>query len=380
MKFGHYQLKDGENLKITVDDNPVYCSKVPSLLEVLYGFSQWQGVYDQVPGVIQGLMTENVIDHFHTQAVDATMKLNHAGYSLPQIAMETGLMPAKIEAIFERAGEHLPLKNKAPSSPTDSLSLLPYPLWDTKHSYSCEDSDEVYHLDSWEDFMRPGEWGPSDVDYNYLFRWDWKVYDDPEELEMAGSRHVVVLQYMKQRKGIHVTVKVKVKPEDEPHVRAHLQERWKCVEDVWAPISQGVAGLTVPFAPIETEEKTETKQPDAEELSRYERFKNGGKEEQQRQVIEELGGLHPDQVNWVRHRFYSHHADSRPVRYPPPGPWWCSGSTDDENGEIQIIVAFLPEGYEIKKYWPEVGEVSFSEPYGKIVYSDRFAKPEWWPF
>lgn len=243
------KIRPGSNTAVLIEGVEVI-KPIPSLLQVLLRNTRWRDIFDGADGDMKGLMTENVIDDFHTQAVAAIDRLNHAGYTPDQISMETGLMPVKIDVVFEALGIE-----KQVASPGDVM------------------------------------------------------------LDFGQSKITKIEE-----------------PEHPP-------------SETWV------------------------------------RFKNATTLEEKRAIIREiLGGRDPSEVRWIRHRFYSHHADPRPVTAPPPGPWWCSGSTDDENGEIQIIVAYLPEGEEIKKYWPEVGEISFSEPYGKIEYSSRFVKPEWWPF
>ncbi len=76
---------------------------------------------------------------------------------------------------------------------------------------------------------------------------------------------------------------------------------------------------------------------------------------------------------WMRYRFYTSETDERPIKFPPPGPWWCTGTTGEGNA---IIVAYLPAGVVLREYWPEAWEVDI-EPKDEIEYSDRFPKPAW---
>jgi hypothetical protein len=32
---------------------------------------------------------------------------------------------------------------------------------------------------------------------------------------------------------------------------------------------------------------------------------------------------------WIRYRFHANADDYRPVKFPPPGPYWCSGYLGD---------------------------------------------------
>lgn len=88
----------------------------------------------------------------------------------------------------------------------------------------------------------------------------------------------------------------------------------------------------------------------------------------------------PESIKWIRHRF--HEEDARPVIWPAPGPSWCSGSgyrTNPETGEEEdadIVIAILPEGTNIAKYWPKAGDFSFSDP-SPLTFGSRFSRPEW---
>lgn len=84
-----------------------------------------------------------------------------------------------------------------------------------------------------------------------------------------------------------------------------------------------------------------------------------------------MGSTHP----WKRHRFHANPDDYRPVKFPPPGPYWCSGEAGD--GSYSIVVAYLPRDVDVRDWWPEATEIEATEE-RKIVFSDRFAKPAWW--
>lgn len=80
-----------------------------------------------------------------------------------------------------------------------------------------------------------------------------------------------------------------------------------------------------------------------------------------------------DDKYW-RVRFYSDSDDPRPVKFPPPGPYWVSGYDSDDRS---VLIAFLPKKTDLKKYWPEA---VVDEWYGQmpIEFSSRFGKPDWW--
>lgn len=77
---------------------------------------------------------------------------------------------------------------------------------------------------------------------------------------------------------------------------------------------------------------------------------------------------------WMRVRFHANEDDYRPVKVPPPGPYWCSGEGDG----YSIIVAYVQRRKQITDFWPEATEIDVLEDNCEIAFSDRFAKPKWW--
>lgn len=81
-------------------------------------------------------------------------------------------------------------------------------------------------------------------------------------------------------------------------------------------------------------------------------------------------------MNWIRYRFHSSSVeDYRPVIHDTNYPWWCSGEAGD--GSFVILVAYLPEGEDLKKYWPEATDID-AEPEDTIEFTSRFPKPHWY--
>lgn len=78
----------------------------------------------------------------------------------------------------------------------------------------------------------------------------------------------------------------------------------------------------------------------------------------------------------IRARFHANYDDWRPITFPPPGPAWCTGYAGDESHSI--VVAYLNDEDEIKTYWPEASNIEYTES-DKIIFTDRFARPDWWP-
>lgn len=105
-------------------------------------------------------------------------------------------------------------------------------LWEPDHPYYCADGNfykaGCHNLcDSWQEFCDLVKgWDP---DLNLLFRWDWFVPDD-------GERQTLQTFWIGQRKALQYSYECPVSSEDEPEVRAWLEERAKTIAAIWAPI------------------------------------------------------------------------------------------------------------------------------------------------
>jgi len=77
---------------------------------------------------------------------------------------------------------------------------------------------------------------------------------------------------------------------------------------------------------------------------------------------------------WIRCRFQASPEDYRPVKFPPPGPFWCTGYGIG----YSIIVAYVKDEKQITEYWPEADDIDVHEENTEIVFTSRFPKPEWW--
>ena len=78
---------------------------------------------------------------------------------------------------------------------------------------------------------------------------------------------------------------------------------------------------------------------------------------------------------WIRYRFKTYSfPDDRPLIFNPKFPWWESGFASDES--YAIIVAWLPEGKDLLKYWDDADDIESTE-HDKIEFSDRFDKPDY---
>lgn len=81
-------------------------------------------------------------------------------------------------------------------------------------------------------------------------------------------------------------------------------------------------------------------------------------------------------TGWMRHRFQADANDFRPIAWPPPGPYWCSGYAGDM--AYSIVIAYTRLGQEVTTWWPEAADID-SEECEEIVFTSRFSEPEWWP-
>jgi hypothetical protein len=78
----------------------------------------------------------------------------------------------------------------------------------------------------------------------------------------------------------------------------------------------------------------------------------------------------------IRARFKANYDDWRPVKWPPPGPCWCSGTAGDES--YSIVIAYAKDEDAIREFWPEAADIE-SEFRSEIVFTDRFPRPDYWP-
>lgn len=79
--------------------------------------------------------------------------------------------------------------------------------------------------------------------------------------------------------------------------------------------------------------------------------------------------------SWTRYRFRANEEDYRPVKFPPPGPYWCSGYGED----YAIVIAWLPSTTDLTYYWPEATEiVVMRDDAGPPAFTSRFTRPHWY--
>ena len=81
-------------------------------------------------------------------------------------------------------------------------------------------------------------------------------------------------------------------------------------------------------------------------------------------------------MSFERHRFKTREEDYRPVIFPPPGPWWCSGCGGCDEDSYSTTIATFPKGTNLLEYWPEAEDIE-TEIIDEITYTSRFPKPDW---
>ena len=78
---------------------------------------------------------------------------------------------------------------------------------------------------------------------------------------------------------------------------------------------------------------------------------------------------------WNKYRFKSDEEDPRPVKWPPPAPFWFSGF---DSNDATIVVAYAHSEEEILSFWPDAYGIDVIAEESEILFYDRFPRPEWW--
>ena len=78
-------------------------------------------------------------------------------------------------------------------------------------------------------------------------------------------------------------------------------------------------------------------------------------------------------MKWLRTRFHANEEDSRPVKFPPPGPFWETST----GAGYATVVAYVRLLSEVTEYWPEATSIE-CEQRDEIVFTERFPRPDWW--
>ena len=103
-------------------------------------------------------------------------------------------------------------------------------LWEVEHPYHCNkatwNNNNHYCHTSATKFLE--EFGGNDADLNYVVRWDWNTAED-------GTQTFCVYE-IRQRKGFLCSHQFPVTHDDEPKLRAWLEQRYETVVANWKPI------------------------------------------------------------------------------------------------------------------------------------------------
>lgn len=116
-------------------------------------------------------------------------------------------------------------------------------LWEVDHDYYCEDANYYnnqccFEYKSWQDFY--DEMGEADLDYNLIFRWDWKEENSDGESTYNGDDYYrngkLHIYCMQQRKGRFTIMIVDVCRNDEEAICEYLEPRYEYLKALWEPV------------------------------------------------------------------------------------------------------------------------------------------------
>jgi hypothetical protein len=128
-------------------------------------------------------------------------------------------------------------------------------LWEFDHPYYASEgnyfsNDCHVNYASWAEFMESE--GDADMDYNLVYRWDWKPIEYIEDDSPAGQAayhakyddnyraYTLSVYWMGQRKALARSTDVSVCRSDEPAVREWLMARAEHLRRVWEPLLRPV--------------------------------------------------------------------------------------------------------------------------------------------
>lgn len=77
----------------------------------------------------------------------------------------------------------------------------------------------------------------------------------------------------------------------------------------------------------------------------------------------------------IRARFSVNSNDYRPVLWPIPHPYWCTGF---DHRDRPILVAYSDNVEEIRRFWPDAFHIDVMESgLDEYEFTERFPRPEW---
>lgn len=77
---------------------------------------------------------------------------------------------------------------------------------------------------------------------------------------------------------------------------------------------------------------------------------------------------------WIRGRFEVE-GGSWPVKWPPPGPFWITGSGE---GALNRVIAWVKDLDQVLEFWPNAVPSIDYECSSEIRFTDEFPRPPWW--
>lgn len=75
----------------------------------------------------------------------------------------------------------------------------------------------------------------------------------------------------------------------------------------------------------------------------------------------------------LRVRFKVLNPDYRPIKWPIPHPYWCTGY---DFYDAAILVAYADSVEQILELWPDAENI-ITEEVDAYSFSNRFPKPDW---
>jgi len=112
-------------------------------------------------------------------------------------------------------------------------------LWEVEHSYYMTEGNYYKagchnQFRSWAGFL--SDMGDSDMDLNYVVRWDW-IEDDEFNGDENYRNGTLLIQFVGQRKAALWSCGVSICRADEPSVREWLEPRFTYAMQMWEPFA-----------------------------------------------------------------------------------------------------------------------------------------------
>lgn len=118
---------------------------------------------------------------------------------------------------------------------TKHLWEVDHPYYMTEGNYFSRDCHSTFK--SWQDFL--SEWENTDLDMNYVVRWDWLEGEDWGTGEFTGDVNYrngrLMIQIVGQRKAALHSLEIEICRADEPSVIEWLTPRFEYAQIMWEP-------------------------------------------------------------------------------------------------------------------------------------------------